>query len=150
MYLSCYLIGNHSDFPTSSTIKILIKLGCVVRMVVDSILLHTESRPNDHLKDAPPLIQKYRIIDDHDDLGFVIICYIYNEKLPEHRKRIFSTFPTCLSNSVFVSHNENVTDLNPRHFFASSISGSPGSTHALAVFLWPRLLKLPDDIFISG
>ena len=29
------------------------KLGCVVRMVIDSILLHAESRPNDHRKDAP-------------------------------------------------------------------------------------------------
>ena len=30
------------------------KLGCVVRMVVDSILPHAESGPNDHRKDAPP------------------------------------------------------------------------------------------------
>ena len=30
------------------------KLGCVVRMVVDSILPHAESGPNDHPKDAPP------------------------------------------------------------------------------------------------
>ena len=30
------------------------KLGYVVRMVVDSILLHVESGPNDHRKDAPP------------------------------------------------------------------------------------------------
>ena len=30
------------------------KLGCVVRMVVDSILPHAKSRPNDHRKDAPP------------------------------------------------------------------------------------------------
>ena len=28
------------------------KLGCVVRMVVDSILPHVESGPNDHRKDA--------------------------------------------------------------------------------------------------
>ena len=32
------------------------KLGCVVRMVVDSILPHAESGPNDHRKDAPPFI----------------------------------------------------------------------------------------------
>ena len=31
----------------------IIKLGCVVRMVVDFILLHEESGPNDHRKDAP-------------------------------------------------------------------------------------------------
>ena len=29
------------------------KLGCVVRMVVDSILLHAECVPNVHRKDAP-------------------------------------------------------------------------------------------------
>ena len=33
---------------------IVYKLGCVVRMVVDSILPHAESGPNDHRKDAPP------------------------------------------------------------------------------------------------
>ena len=33
-----------------------IKLGCVVRMVVDSILPHAECGPNDHSKDAPPFI----------------------------------------------------------------------------------------------
>ena len=33
-----------------------IKLGCVVRMVGDSILLHAEYGPNDHLKDAPQFI----------------------------------------------------------------------------------------------
>ena len=32
------------------------KLGCVVRMVVDSILPHADSEPNDHRKDAPPFI----------------------------------------------------------------------------------------------
>ena len=32
------------------------KLGCVVRMVVDSMLPHAESRPNDHRKDAPLFI----------------------------------------------------------------------------------------------
>jgi len=30
------------------------KLGCVVGLVVDSILPHAESGPNDHRKDAPP------------------------------------------------------------------------------------------------
>ena len=30
------------------------KLGCVVRMVADSILPHAECGPNDHRKDAPP------------------------------------------------------------------------------------------------
>ena len=30
-----------------------VKLGCMVRMVVDSILPHAECRPNDHRKDAP-------------------------------------------------------------------------------------------------
>ena len=29
------------------------KLGCVVRMVIDSILFHAECEPNDHRKDAP-------------------------------------------------------------------------------------------------
>ena len=31
------------------------KLGCMVRMVVDSILPHAECGPNDHRKEAPPL-----------------------------------------------------------------------------------------------
>jgi len=34
------------------------KLGCVVRMVVDSILPHAEIGPNDHRKDAPSFIFK--------------------------------------------------------------------------------------------
>ena len=41
---------------TRNCSDIQIKLGCVVRMVVDSILSHAECEPNDHLKDAPPLI----------------------------------------------------------------------------------------------
>ena len=32
------------------------KLGCVVRMVIDSILPHAESGPNDQRKDAPRLL----------------------------------------------------------------------------------------------
>ena len=32
------------------------KVGCVVRMVVDSILPHAKSGPNDHRKDAFPFI----------------------------------------------------------------------------------------------
>ena len=32
------------------------KLGCVVRMVVGSLLPHAESGPNDHRKDAPQFI----------------------------------------------------------------------------------------------
>ena len=35
----------------------LAKLGCVLRMVVDSVLRHAESGPNDHRKDTPPFIQ---------------------------------------------------------------------------------------------
>ena len=31
-------------------------LVCVVRMVIDSMLPHAESGPNDHRKDAPPFI----------------------------------------------------------------------------------------------
>ena len=34
------------------------KLGCVVRMVIDSLLPHAKSGPNDHRKDAPPLRTK--------------------------------------------------------------------------------------------
>ena len=36
--------------------KTVDKLGCVVRMVVHSILPHAECGPNDHRKDAPPFI----------------------------------------------------------------------------------------------
>ena len=32
------------------------KLGCVVKMVVNTILPHAESGRNDHRKDAPPFI----------------------------------------------------------------------------------------------
>ena len=35
------------------------KLGCVVRMVVDSILPHAESGQNDHRKDAPPFMPSH-------------------------------------------------------------------------------------------
>ena len=35
------------------------ELGCVVRMVVDSMLLHAESGPNDHRKEAPRFIQLF-------------------------------------------------------------------------------------------
>ena len=35
------------------------KLGCVIRMVVDSILPHAKSGPNDHWKDAPPFNLKF-------------------------------------------------------------------------------------------
>ena len=37
-----------------------IKLGCVVRMVVDSTLPHAKIGPNDHRKDAP----QFRLISD--------------------------------------------------------------------------------------
>ena len=37
-----------------SKVNYYCKVGCVVRMVVDSILLHAECGPNDHRKDAPP------------------------------------------------------------------------------------------------
>ena len=36
------------------------KLGCVVRMVVDSILPYAESGPKDHRKDAPLFITLYQ------------------------------------------------------------------------------------------
>ena len=42
----------HSNFFIFS----LNKLGCVVRIVVDSILHHAESGLNDHRKDAPRFI----------------------------------------------------------------------------------------------
>ena len=35
------------------------KLGCVIRMVVGSILPHAECGPNDHRKDAPPFSHPY-------------------------------------------------------------------------------------------
>ena len=38
-------------------LNILNKLGCVVRMIVDPILLYAECVPNDHRKDAPPFTQ---------------------------------------------------------------------------------------------
>ena len=49
---------------------IAIKLGRVVRMVVDSILLHAECGPNDHRKDAPPFssLPQSLLSDDFDAL----------------------------------------------------------------------------------
>ena len=43
-------------------------LGCVVRMVVDSILPDAECGPNDHRKDAPPFInsKNFGILDQSD------------------------------------------------------------------------------------
>ena len=37
------------------------KLGCVVKMVVDSILSHAESGPNDHRIDAPQFIGRFSV-----------------------------------------------------------------------------------------
>ena len=42
-----------------------IKLGCVVKMVVDSILPHTENGSNDHRKDAPPFSSHNDIFENH-------------------------------------------------------------------------------------
>ena len=47
------------------------KLGCLVRMVVDSILPHAVSGPNDHRKDAPPFIiwpNEWMLFDYFKDL----------------------------------------------------------------------------------
>ena len=41
---------DHSSF-------LYVKLGCVVRMVVESILPHAECGLNDHRKDAPPFMR---------------------------------------------------------------------------------------------
>ena len=40
---------NHAVVDTSNGVPKNSKLGCVVRMVVDSILPHAECRPNDSL-----------------------------------------------------------------------------------------------------
>ena len=40
---------------------LLCKLGCVVRMIVDSLLPHAESEPNDYRKDGPPFIRISKI-----------------------------------------------------------------------------------------
>ena len=55
------LIDTGSSFSRTNPSALYRKLGCVVRMVVDSILLHAESGPNDHRKDAP----LFRIMIDH-------------------------------------------------------------------------------------
>ena len=48
--------------PFDKDNKLYNKLGCVVRMVVDSILPHAECGPNDHQKDAP-FRDRYYIIN---------------------------------------------------------------------------------------
>ena len=68
-YASCLRLKN-SKFKncaktflfTSTFLTLEIKLGCVVRMVVDSILPHAKSGPNDHRKDAPLFIFELQII----------------------------------------------------------------------------------------
>ena len=44
------------------------KLGCVERMVVDSILPHAECGPNDHRKDAPPFMNQlvFDVLGDNE------------------------------------------------------------------------------------
>ena len=41
------------------------KLGCVVRMVVDSILPQAECGPNDHRKDAPLFSPHWKLVRFH-------------------------------------------------------------------------------------
>ena len=55
-----WLIKKTFRFSTLS-LRLGDKLGCVVRMVVDSILPHVESGPNDHRKDAPQFSSQYAI-----------------------------------------------------------------------------------------
>ena len=59
--------------------KLRNKLGRVVKMVVDSILLHAECRTNDHRKDAPPFSNKillyHVIIPKHKFLSWIEIFY---------------------------------------------------------------------------
>ena len=55
------------------------KLGCVVRMVVDSILPHVESGPNDHRKDTPPFNRNPFLIFNSIfgcDIKLIIIFFI--------------------------------------------------------------------------
>ena len=47
-----------SELQGNAQSKRYCKLGCVVRMVVDSILPHAQCGPNDHRNDAPPIIIK--------------------------------------------------------------------------------------------
>ena len=56
------LIGSFQQFQQSDWPIFLVyfKLGCVVRMVVDSILPHAESGPNEHRKDAPRFINSVK------------------------------------------------------------------------------------------
>ena len=57
------------------------KLGCVVGMVVDSILLHAEYGPNGHRKDAPPFIFRdlhnlwnwWEILFSHQEFDYFLI-----------------------------------------------------------------------------
>ena len=51
--------------PVTSYISGKYKLGCVVRMVVGSILPDAESWPNDHRKDVPPFtVEKMIFVTD--------------------------------------------------------------------------------------
>ena len=53
-------------------------LGCVVRMVVVSMLPHAECGPNDHRKDAPPF-RNPKALENHESQ----VDNVYND--PEAR-----------------------------------------------------------------
>ena len=55
LILTSKRIKHASSNASQKDVKPSNKLGCVVTMVVDSILPHAESGPNDHRKDAPRL-----------------------------------------------------------------------------------------------
>ena len=87
------------------------KLGCVVRMVVDSKLSHAEFGRNDHQKDAPPFrlgqsrSSRKRMIPkkaDNPDSGFLrrkqtIICSLFFQIEANNPNLLFVGKQTILS-----------------------------------------------------
>ena len=80
------------------------KLGCVVRMVVESILPHAKFEPNDHRKDAPLFIHTlvsneiwvWHLYQGDDDNGTLFT----EEEYEAYKKKVF---PLRLKNRLYVA-----------------------------------------------
>ena len=81
------------------------KLGCVVRMVVDSILLHVESGPNDHRKDAPPFSLNK---DSTSGTNFFVIIYTETPLSCEISDRVAKSLVTSLKFSSTTKPSYNL------------------------------------------
>ena len=105
------------------------KLGCVVRMVVDSLLPNVESGPNDHRKDAPPFIvfeklrkQVMNSVNQWNAGSKVLIqmempIFWWDQKINAAYNLLFSLYLVKWTDSIekLVMQMEN-NPLNSRHY----------------------------------